>query len=332
MSHAATFDLSDELATLFQRECTGEGKLACVQVAIEDEKFTVANTIPLGTSAEEDFEAAKRLLSEDAAAYLLFRLLRGEEKQPWALMSFVPDTAPVKQKMLYANAKDTLRKKLPGDSFGQESHWSAMDEVMMGGAAALSGVDVQHVMTEAERMVLHEDMSSAAEAAAGKVKSAGLAFPLVAAASAKVDEFSKGSAALVVLEIIDEQIQLKGAGSAAAASDVRSAVPSAEPSYALFRWGAEGKVIFIFTCPDDAPVRAKMLHASSKSSMLEGLQAFGVTVDKSLEINDPADVTEEWLEAEVRGQAQGASGASATVTAKAAPRGGRKLVKKPAAS
>ena len=75
-----------------------------------------------------------------------------------------------------------------------------------------------------------------------------------------------------------------------------------------------------------------MWQASSKSSMLEGLQAFGVTVDKSLEINDPADVTEEWLEAEVRGQAQGASGASATVTAKAAPRGGRKLVKKPAAS
>ena len=172
MSHAATFDLSDELATLFQRECTGEGKLACVQVAIEDEKFPVANTIPLGTSAEVDFEAAKRLLSEDAAAYLLFRLLRGEEKQPWALMSFVPDTAPVKQKMLYANAKDTLRKKLPGDSFGQESHWSAMDEVMMGGAAALSGVDVQHVMTEAERMVLHEDMSSAAEAAAGKARPA----------------------------------------------------------------------------------------------------------------------------------------------------------------
>ena len=67
-----------------------------------------------------------------------------------------------------------------------------------------------------------------------------------------------------MLEIIDEQIQLKGAGSAAAASDVRSAVPSAEPSYALFRWGAEGKVIFIFTCPDDAPVRAKMLHAASR--------------------------------------------------------------------
>ena len=35
--------------------------------------------------------------------------------------------------------------------------------------------------------------------------------------------------------------------------------------------------------------------------MLEGLQqAFGVTVDKSIEINDPADLTEAWLTAEAR--------------------------------
>ena len=64
--------------------------------------------------------------------------------------------------------------------------------------------------------------------------------------------------------------------------------------------------------------------------MLEGLQAFGVTVDKSLEINDPADVTEQWLTTEVHGEAQGSSGAAATITAKAAPRGGRKLTKKAA--
>ena len=90
------------------------------------------------------------------------------------------------------------------------------------------------------------------------------------------------------------------------------------------------QVLFVFCCPDDAPVRGKMLHASSKSSMLEGLQqAFGVVVDKSIEISDPADLTEAWLTAEVYGQAPSASGASATLTAKAAPRGGRKLIRKP---
>lgn len=76
-----------------------------------------------------------------------------------------------------------------------------------------------------------------------------------------------------------------------------------------------------------------MLHASSKSSMLEGLQqAFGVAVDKSIEINDPADLTEAWLAAEVYGQAPSASGASAALTAKAAPRGGRKLTSRKAAA
>ena len=90
------------------------------------------------------------------------------------------------------------------------------------------------------------------------------------------------------------------------------------------------QILFVFCCPDDAPVRGKMLHASSKSSMLEGLQGtFGVLVDKSIEISDPADLTEEWLAAEVSGQAPSASGAAATLTAKAAPRGGRKLIRKP---
>ena len=222
------------------------------------------------------------------------------------------------------------------------------------------------------------------------MKSAGLAFPLEGAAAAKVGEFSRGEAQLVVLEIVEEQVVLKGSGTAAAASDVQAAVPSSEPSYCLFRWGAEAKVrlaaslpsaarapvhqgcspalprlsprssfvsccrtvshpqhapcthhalhahpcacqiLFVFCCPDDAPVRGKMLHASSKSSMLEGLQeTFGVLVDKSIEISDPADLTDEWLAAEVSGQAPSASGASATLTAKAAPRGGRKLIRKP---
>ena len=114
MSHAATFVLSEGLADLFAKEASSDGTLACMLVSILDEAFTLGATVPLGASAEADFEATKRLLSEDEATYLLFRLLRGGESQGWAFISFVPDTAPVKQKMLYANAKDTLKKKLPG--------------------------------------------------------------------------------------------------------------------------------------------------------------------------------------------------------------------------
>ena len=457
MSHAATFELSEELAAQFAKESSGDGTLACILVSIHDEVFTLSATVPLGASAEADFEATKRLLSEDEATYLLFRLLRGGESQDWAFISFVPDTAPVKQKMLYANAKDTLKKKLPGgDVFGQETHFSDFQDVALDSAVAGDhAAAMKHIMTDAEQMVMHGGLNSmhmprtchahamhmpcttgatrrpqlgvrgcrwqgastrpapprpahrsSALAIAGpriklkpepkpkpgQVKSAGLTFPLEAAAAAKVGEFSQGGTHLVVLEIVNEQVVLKGSGSAAAASDVQAALPSSEPSYCLFRWGTDAKVLFaaplpsaacahvhqdcspgrrqdplsypaavpsvhtpctmhhapctrharamhapcacqvlfVFCCPDDAPVRGKMLHASSKSSMLEGLQqAFGVVVEKSIEINEPADLTEAWLSAEVYGQAPSASGASATLTAKAAPRGGRRLIRKP---
>ena len=89
MSHAATFDLSEELADLFTKEVSCDGTLACILVSILDEAFTLGATVPLGASAEADFEATKRLLSEDEATYLLFRRLRGGESQGWAFISFV---------------------------------------------------------------------------------------------------------------------------------------------------------------------------------------------------------------------------------------------------
>ena len=67
MSHGATFDLSEELTDLFTKEASGDGTLACIFVSIIDEVFTLGATIPLGESAEADFEATKRLLSEDEA-------------------------------------------------------------------------------------------------------------------------------------------------------------------------------------------------------------------------------------------------------------------------
>ena len=66
---------------------------------------------------------------------------------------------------------------------------------------------------------------------------------------AKVGEFSQGGAHLVVLEIVDEQVVLKGSGTAAAASDVQAALPSSEPTYCLFRWGSDAKVRFAASLP-----------------------------------------------------------------------------------
>ena len=66
--------------------------------------------------------------------------------------------------------------------------------------------------------------------------------------------------------------------------------------------------------------------APTVCAQADGLVGFGIAVDKSLETSDPADVTDAWLASEL--YAPGAAAAQPAVMAKAAPRGGRKLVKK----
>ena len=157
MTHSVSYDLTAELSALFQQQLTGEGNpLAAIKIAIDfdAENFALASTVPLGGDVSSDFTKVKAMLEEEVGCYIVFRMLRGGENAPWALMSFVPDDAPVKQKMLYSSAKDALRKKLGQDSFVQEFHWSHLEDVSIDGdAGKMSAADQQHIMTEAEKMV-----------------------------------------------------------------------------------------------------------------------------------------------------------------------------------
>ena len=175
MSHVASFDLSEELKDLFTKEASGDGTLACIFVSILDEVFTLGATVPIGASAEADFEATNRLLSEDEATDMLFRKLRGGESQGWAFISFVPDTAPVKQKMLYSSAKDTLRKGLGGAALlPVEVHWSCLEDVVLPEQQSETARAAEHpsLMSEVERLKIVADQLEAKEKAGDKARSA----------------------------------------------------------------------------------------------------------------------------------------------------------------
>ena len=79
-------------------------------------------------------------------------------------------------------------------------------------------------------------------------------------------------------------------------------------------------------CPEDAPVRAKMLHASTKGPFLNALTAGGLEIAKSVEGLETAELTEAELTTQLYSAASDAAAAGPAVVTKAAPRGGRKLV------
>ena len=340
MTHSTAFSVADELSKAFD----APGDFCSIQIHIDPSKetFTLGAQITRMAGGDDaaNFAAMRTQLlasAADAACYVLYRNAADE----WALFSFVPDTAPVKHKMLYASSKATLLKKLGGtDRIAAEgADWKELDDV-----ALASGTDAerdvvrkqeqQSLMTDIERLRLQADALQAVEAAGAKTTSAaGLTFPLVPDAAAALEQFKSGALAALLLAISNETIVLKGSAASATPAELQPLIPPADACYCLYKWAherdgaASTALLFLYMCAEEAPVRSKMLHASSKGPFINSLKdAHGLEVAKSIEGVETGELTD----AELTTQLYGAVGAGepAPAITKAAPKGGRKLVKR----
>lgn len=333
MTHALDFSVAPELKAAFEKQlsedCSDHDMMRTIKAQIADETFVLAGQLPweTGEGHAAALSRSRTLLSEAEACFLLLRL-ECDHGSKWALYSFVPDEAPARDKMLYSSSTATLRRSMGGgDIFSQEVHFSALDEVVLAGDSP----DQEAMMTAAERLAIEEDRTVAREAAAGasKVSSmGGLAFPLTSDAASQLEGFQNGTVALVLLSIQAEQVVLRSAAATATTADLAAALPADAPCYALFRWpheheGAQVVTIFFYSCPEASPVKLKMLHASSKGTMLQAVEGMGISVAKSLEGIEASELADGLLMAELY-PSEGGSDATPTIT-KAAPRGGRKL-------
>jgi twinfilin-like protein len=297
--HAATFGVQPELLDAFEPSTVSAMLRALVvRIDIPREMFVLHHHVQRQANEQEDFATGvKGTLDESEPSYVLYRLDSGE----WVFMSFVPDTAAVKAKMLYSSAKDALRRALGGpERLPKEQHWSSLSEVALKEERCAAAIAAEHesLLTSVERIKIEGVRLAAIEASGGKVSSvAGLTFPATAEAQAELVQFASGATGVLVLAISDERIVLKTSAAHCPPSGVAAHLPASEPCYCLYRWehdrdGASSwAVLFLYMCPEDAPVKSKMLHASSKAPVVQSLPALGIEVAKSIEGLEPNEIT-----------------------------------------
>ena len=336
MTHAAGFPLHPELAALFTAQFADPPpvpRLRALKLAIVDEEYSIVGKCTWTVeSVDKAFETVRKLIIDGEACYILF----DEDEGPWVLMSFVPDNASIKQKMLYSSGLDALRKGLGDGRISRDVKWSDFDEVSYT-SAATTAVENRHaaleLQTDLERLTVDADRLMAAEAAGGKVTSSGLVLPRTPEVDSAVGRFAGGELALLVLGIEGEHVVLRESAAVASASDVVAHLPPATPCYVLYRGdtgvhspsSGMGAVTFVYICPEETPIRSKMLHASSKAAVLQTINADGITVDRSFEGVEAHELTDTLRLMETD---QPAKSDAAPAITKAAPRGGRKLIRK----
>jgi len=167
-----------------------------------NERFELIKPISNLTSSKAVFDAARGEASAKLASYFAMRLTPNNK---WTLLTYIPDFAVVRDKMIYAASVNTLKKDLGFSVFDADITCTELEEISQqyqDEVRALSR-DRTILMTEVERLGLEDKHMEKDSHTDARTKSQ-LAFPLTSEALVAVEDFKLRKVTLIQL-LLDEK-------------------------------------------------------------------------------------------------------------------------------
>ncbi|XP_071543677.1 twinfilin-1 [Panulirus ornatus] len=309
MSHQTGITANEDLLNFFST-CRN-GSVRVFRITIEDEALQLGEWQPAQGSWEDDYDClVLPLLKEKQPCYLLYRLdSEAHGGYEWVLISWSPDDSPVREKMLYASTKATLRKEFGATQIRDEIFGTVQGDVSLDGlrhhrksaTAPLPLTSREEEMQEIKKQEAGVDIGVDTK----HQTMAGIAFPIVPEALDAIKEFAEGKLQYVQLKIDTsaEEIQLGSTAATLTVTNLPSHIPESAARYHLYRYdhNYEGdffySVLFIYSMPGYAcPIKERMLYSSSKNPVTDLLEnVLNLVITKKLEISEGTELTEEYL-------------------------------------
>lgn len=317
MSTQTGIRANDELNQFFAkcRDSESRRRYRLIKVVISNEELSLDLSKEAVGDWKQDWDTlVLRHIENDEPCYLFYRLDdKDGEAYRWILISWSPDSASVRNKMLYASTKASLKKEFGGTHVYDDLYGNVKEDI------SLSGYE-KHVKHEASS---REDMMTREEKEREEVRKAesnvevsvdtkqnhmsGLAFPLTDASIEAIQNFKSSVTDYVQLgiDLSKEIINVKNQ-STCTVKQIPDKVPDDQPRYHLFRFSHthEGdflkSIIFIFTMPGyNCSIKDRMLYASARNAVISTIENLGVVVDKKVEVDSGKELTEEFFQEEL---------------------------------
>lgn len=316
MSSQSGICVSDELSSTFVNAVSSPGSLRLILVEIENETLIPSIVRPPTNcnSEAEDFELLADILHDDRPAYILFRLGDLANKD-WLFISYVPDQAKVRDKMLYASTRASISRQLGDSNFKDSMFATSKDELTPTGYLAhLASRNAQAPMTLREKELADikaaEEVSSLSMGTSlrnsnvwgqgGTVVNANVGLKWHEDAQQALSSWCGQDGDRVVqvgIEIATETIVLSSNG-----NSERLEFPDDQPTFTFYKFihdqGSEHRV-FIYSCPSKSPVKSRLIYSSSSSSVSSKASELGISLDKKIETSDPEEINDEYIKSEL---------------------------------
>lgn len=313
MSHQTGISASDDLKKIFA-DCLNGNDTRTLKVVIENECLVCDQVVKQQSeSFDDDFDATMAgLIDEDRPCYVFMKFLSAKE---WVFITYSPDTAGVREKMLYAATRASLKSEFGGTYVMMEYFATHMNE--MTHKRYLEFVESKNApppltLAEEELKDLDESETKTLHGASTKQQtSKSIEFPLTQEAQEAVQNYKNGSVTHVELSIIIKEEKIYNfATNSIGATELSSVLSSERAGYHLFNYthryenqDVQSHVFIYFMPGYSVPIKERMLYSTCKSSLLSSLeQDFGLKFDRKLECDNAAELTEEFLRNEIHPQ------------------------------
>ncbi|OAQ69909.1 twinfilin-1 [Pochonia chlamydosporia 170] len=279
-------------------------------VGIEKESLVPIKTLPsTGSSFSENLGSLQDHLQPNAALYILLR--RYDEIPRLTAISYVPDAAPVRQKMLFASTRLTLVRELGSEHFRETIFVTTADELSEGGFKKHDAhTKLAAPLTEEERS-LGEVKRAEQEAGSGTGTreihlSKNFAMPMADDAITALKELGQDGGRVVTMLKINPETEsvelLPESPRPSSITELASVISTTEPRFTFYRFAhthdgtEQSPVLFFYTCPltpGNKSIKNRMLYPLMKRAVLEiATKEAGLTLEKKFEVEEPKEITE----------------------------------------
>ncbi|XP_030632336.1 twinfilin-2 [Chanos chanos] len=318
------------------------GAVRLIQVLIRDEQLVLgAYKEPSQTWDREYDHSILPLLDPQEPCYILYRLdSQNAQGYEWIFISWSPDQSPVRQKMLYAATRATVKKEFGGGHVKDEMFGTVEEDVCLQGYLRhMSSCSAPAPLTAAEQELQRIRITEVKTemSVENKYQSVqGLAFPVQDDVKRALRLLKERRINYIQLRLDTEKetIELVHTNPTEI-GDLPSRVPTDTPRYHLFLYKHthEGdsleSVVFIYSMPGySCSIKERMLYSSCKSRLLDEVERdYHLEVAKKLEIDSGSELTEEFLYEEIHPKQHAHKQAFAKPRGPAGKRGNKRLIK-----
>ncbi|PVI06331.1 actin depolymerizing protein [Periconia macrospinosa] len=272
---------------------------------ISNETIVPGATIPSQSSSFlSDLSNLSTHVKPNEALYILLRRadsLSSTDKSLVAI-TFVPNAAPVRQKMLFASTRLTLVRELGGEHFSESVFCTEADELTeKGWEKHVKHTESENPLTAEEQSLQDIKQAEALESRGtrgqGLAQSGGLAIRVddqIATALKTLGEGTGDNLVQLRTDVPTETLQLVSQSSATLSS-LASSIDTAEPRFSFYRHNdPESSIVFISTCPSGSKIKERMLYAAGRSNVIALAQNDGgLKLAKKIEATNPDEITEQ---------------------------------------